>query len=121
MLGSPNDFLDSSIGLKIQHSRSISRRIWAHIDGIEPRAKHSMRECEKDEVQQQILHQLARTRRRALRGPLTLRLNIGTSHKTPALSHTIAKNVLDLLGKPRPALPTRRRSLLYEDDRQIQG
>ena len=117
----PNDFLDGPLGLRIQHSQRISRRAWIHIDGIEPRAKHSMPGCEKDEVQRQLLNEMIRRRRRAFMGPLALRLTIETSHKTPTHSHTIAKNLLDLFGKPRPTVATRRRALLFHDDRQIHG
>jgi hypothetical protein len=80
-----------------------------------------MPESEKDDVQRVLLKQMIRRRRRAFKGPLALRLTIGTSHKTPAHSHTTAKNLLDLFGKPRPTLATRRRALLYHDDRQIHG
>jgi hypothetical protein len=121
MLRKPNDFLDSPLGLRIQHTRRIQRRVWIHIDDIEPRAKHSMHDSEKDEVQQRLLDHMQRHRHRAFRGPLALRLMIDTSHKTPSHSHTIAKNLLDLFGKPRATLRTRRRALLYEDDRQIHG
>jgi hypothetical protein len=60
-----------------------------------------------------------KVRRKAFRGPLALRLTLATTEKTPPHSHNIAKNLLDLFAKPRPSLPTRRRSLLYADDSQV--
>ena len=80
-----------------------------------------MPKFDKDEVQRQLLQQLSKRRRLAFRGPLVLRLDVTTSHKTPTHLHHIAKNLLDLFAKPRPALKTRRCSLLYLDDRQIHG
>ena len=89
------------------------------IEGIEPRGKHSMPERDKDLVQGQLLQSLIDQHRMAFRGPLALRLWISTTDKTPTHSHNIAKNLLDLFGKPRANLATRRDSLLYTDDQQV--
>lgn len=115
------NYLDSPEGLRTLQSHRGIRRIHIDIAGVEPRAKHSMPESDKDEIQRQLLQQLSKRRRLAFRGPLVLRLDLATSHKTPSHSHNIAKNLLDLFATPRPALKTRRRSILYTDDRQIHG
>jgi hypothetical protein len=60
-------------------------------------------------------------RRLAFRGPLILGMSVKTTGKTPSHAHTIAKNLLDLVGRPLPSLDTRRRGLLYFDDMQVQG
>ncbi len=117
----PKDFLDSPKGLKIQQSLRRSRRICLDIEGIEPRAKHSMREADKDKVQEQVLREMERSGRRAFRGPIALRLLMQTSERNPAHSANIAKNLLDLFAKPRPALRSHRAGLLYADDRQVQA
>lgn len=117
----PKHHLDTNEGLLAQYRQRSLRRIHFSIDGIEPRAKHSMAEADKDEVQRQLLECLVDLRRKAFRGPLALRLTLATTEKTPTHSHHIAKNLLDLFGKTRPALATRRRNLLYADDCQIRG
>jgi hypothetical protein len=121
MMRMPNEFLDGPEGLKIKQSLRRSRRIWLQIENLEPRAKHSMRDADKDRLQQQVLRQMERCGRHAFRGPMALRLVVQTSEQNPTHSPNIAKNLLDLLGKPRPALGTRRRGLLYRDDRQVQA
>src|SRR5262249_19574824 len=102
-----------------QYRRRRRRRFHFSIDDVEPRAKESMSERDKDEVQKQLLKQLSDLRRRAFRGSLTMRLMLSTSEKTPTHSHHITKNLLDLFSKPRTRLATGRRSLLYANDSRI--
>ena len=116
-----NDYLASPEGRRILQRGREARRFYFSIDGVEPRAKHSMPAADKDSVQRQLLDQLARFRRAAFRGPVALRLMLATTDRTPTHSHNVAKNLLDLFGSPCPTLATRRRSLLYADDRQIQA
>ena len=89
------------------------------IDGVEPRAKDSMRNGDKDEVQRRLLKSLTDMRRKAFRGPLALQLTLATTARNPTHSHNIAKNLLDLFREPRPGLGTRWRRLLYLDDNQV--
>lgn len=112
-------YLDTPEGLLAQHRRRSRRRVRFGIDDVEPRSKQKMPEGDKDEVQRQLLEWLLDLRRKAFRGPLALRLNLSTTERTPTHSHHIAKNLLDLFAKPRSALATRRRSLLYSDDSQV--
>jgi hypothetical protein len=112
-------YLTSPQGLLAQHRRRQRQYLHFSIDGIEPRQKNSMPDCDKDELQIQLLATLGRYRRRAFRGPLALRLTLATTDKAPAHSHNIAKNLLDLFGAPRPGLATRRQGLLYADDNQV--
>lgn len=115
----PNHYLNTREGMLAQYRHRSLRRIHVSVDDVEPRAKHSMPQRDKDEVQGQLLKQLTKLRRRAFRGPVALRLTLRTTERTPTHSHNIAKNLLDLFGKPRPSLATRRSSLLYADDRQV--
>ena len=62
------------------------------VEGIEPRAKHSMRDADKDRLEHQLLEEMARHHRRAFNGPVALRLILQTSEKTPTHSPNIAKN-----------------------------
>jgi hypothetical protein len=112
-------YLDTPEGLLAQHWVRRRRRIYLSIDGIEPRAKGSMSERNKDEVQRQALDWLIRLKRRAFTGPLALRLTLQTTDKAPTHSHNAAKNLLDLFARPRPAIVTKRRALLYGDDSQV--
>jgi len=95
------------------------KRLSFAIEGIEPRSKQSMREQDKDLVQKQLIEHLDRRRRSAFRGPLALSVHLTTTDKNPTHSHNIAKNLLDLFGKPRPAIKTGRKGLLYYDDQQV--
>jgi hypothetical protein len=80
-----------------------------------------MPESDKDQVQVQLLEWLVDLGRKAFRGPLALRLKLSTTEKTPTHSHNVAKNLLDLFAKPRLAVKTRRRRLLYGDDKQVRA
>lgn len=113
-----DNFLETPAGQLAQYQSRAGRRIWLRI-GIEPRAKDTMPEGDKDAIQQQLFGRLNALHRRAFRGPTALRLLLDTTEKNPAHSHTIAKNLLDLFGRPRPILKTRRRGLLYSDDSQV--
>jgi hypothetical protein len=116
----PHDhYLNSPAGLLTRFRRRRFHRFYLTVDDIEPRAKASMAECDKVELQRQLLHRLKDQGRRAFRGPLALRLSVRTTGNMPAHSHHIAKNMLDLFSKPLAALPTKRRELLYADDSQI--
>jgi hypothetical protein len=105
--------------LLLAQRRRQARQIYFKINNVEPRAKHSMPDKYKDEIQDQLLKQLISQRRRAFRGPLVLRTTLGTTDRNPTQAHHIAKNLLDLFGKPRRGLSTHRRALLYEDDYQV--
>jgi len=115
----PEHYLNSPKLLLAQHRRRARRRLHFTIDGIEPRAKHSMPDPDKDEVQGQLLKHLVDRRRRAFQGPLALRIRLATTERSPTHSQNIAKNLLDLFGRPRQSLATRRTSLLYADDNQV--
>jgi len=112
-------YLSSPQALLAQHRRRVLQRFHLIVKGIEPRSKQSMPDADKDEVQRQLLRQMERMSRRAFRGPLALRLRLGTTEKQPTHSHHIAKNLLDLFGKLRESVPTGRSALLYSDDQQV--
>jgi hypothetical protein len=95
------------------------RRIYLDIDGVEPRSKKAMPEADKALIQQNVLAHLTAYRRRAFRCALAMKVRLETTERTPAHRHTIVKNLLDLLGAPRPDPATRRRALVYHDDSQI--
>src|SRR5262249_20307022 len=52
---------------------------------------------------------------------VALKLDLATTSKNAPQAHTIAKNLLDLLGRPPPGVKAPERRTLYEDDRQIQA
>ena len=96
-------YLETPEGQLAQYRHRARRRVWFTIEGIEPRAKSSMPDDHKDAIQRQLLDSLT----------------IHTTDKNPAHSHNIAKNLLDLFGRPRRILRTRRCALLYSDDNQV--
>jgi hypothetical protein len=115
----PDHYLNSPRLLLVQHYQRLVRRIHLHIEGIEPRAKHSMPESDKDAIQRRVLQEMVRMHRRSFRGPLALSLTLATTERTPTHSHQITKNLLELFAVPRPAVSTHRRGLLYADDSQV--
>jgi hypothetical protein len=112
-------YLQTPEGQLAQYRRRGKTRTWIKVDRIEPRSKHAMPDSEKDEFQRKVLESLTRFRRRAFRGAIALDLSLNTTEKTPSYAHTIAKNLLDLLARPRENLDTLRRGLLYFDDAQV--
>jgi hypothetical protein len=91
-------YLNTPEGLLVRYRRRARRRIHFSIEGVEPRAKGSMPDSDKDEVQRQLLDRLIYLKRRAFAGPLALRMRLRTTDKAPTHSHNIAKNLLDLFG-----------------------
>ncbi len=65
------------------------------------------------------MDQMQAQRRRAFRGPVALQLSVDTTEKNPPHVQTIAKNVLDLVGRPRHVLEAGRNGILYFDDEQV--
>ncbi len=61
-----------------------------------------MAETAKDDFQRKILEKLKESGRAAFRGPLALSVQLSTTKATAPQAHTIAKNLLDLLGARRP-------------------
>ena len=115
------EYLDTPAGKLGRYDWRIRHRLRLKVSSVEPRGKHSMPDADQVAFQKQVLEHLTAARRRAFRGPLALHLSLATTAKTPSYAHTIAKNLLDLLSRPRQALGTSRSGLLYLDDRQIQG
>jgi hypothetical protein len=116
---STTDFLASPKGVLAQHRRRRRSRIYLHIEDVEPEQKKSMTEAAKDKIQQAVVTYLEKYDRRAFTGPIALRISLQTTEKSPTHLHHIAKNLLDLFGRPRPSIKTKRRGLLYVDDRQV--
>jgi hypothetical protein len=115
------EYLDTPAGKLRRYEWRLRHRLHFEISNIKPRGKNSMPDADQLAFQKQVLEHLTVARRQAFRGPLALHLSLATTAKTPSHIHTIAKNLLDLLSRPRQALVTSRRGLLYLDDRQIHG
>jgi hypothetical protein len=96
------------------------RRMHFVLDDIEPQSK-KMSDIDRDRFQNGIASQLKAARRSTFKADLALKLDVATTSKNAPQAHTIAKNFLDLLGQRRPNVTWPRRSLLYDDDRQIQA
>lgn len=114
------EYFRSLPGLFARHRACRMRRVYIDVRDVEPRQKRKMRLEEQVRFQEQVRSQMQRFDRAAFRGPIVLQLSLGTTAKNPPHAHSIAKNLLDLLGKPLPELGSRH-SLLYIDDRQIHG
>ena len=113
------DYAKSFEGRVQRYLHRQSRKLYLRIHGIEPRGKGSMPAGDRLSVQRNLLSQMRSRRRCAYRGPLVLKLRVQTTDKAPSHAHTIAKNLLDLFGKPLPSVSTSRRGIVYFDDRQV--
>jgi hypothetical protein len=68
-----------------------------------------------------VAGQLSSLNRSTFRGDVAVKLDLATTSRTAPHAHTIAKNLLDLLGERQAGVSWPKRSLLYADDRQIQA
>jgi hypothetical protein len=84
-----------------------------------PKAKGSISEADKRDFQKELLAFLDDRNRGPSRSPIVLKLTFNTSHDNPPAIHTLAKNYLDLLERPIDKSLTKRRRLLYNNDRQV--
>ena len=115
-----SDFFANERGQGILNASRWRRQLRLEVHGVEPRGKSAMRRQERRLFQASVLAQMKERRRLAYRGPLVLQLRVVTSEKNPSHIHTVAKNLVDLLGRPMVDL-SERSGLLYRDDRQISG
>lgn len=68
-----------------------------------------------------VAEDLTSIKRSTFRGDIALKLDLATASKSPPHAHTIAKNLLDLLGPRMTGVNWPKKSLLYADDSQIQA
>jgi hypothetical protein len=113
-------FLASERGAVARYRQRLRRRIRILVDDIEPQSK-KMAGADRDRFQATVAEQMTAGKRGPFNGPVALKLDLATTSSNAPQAHTIAKNILDLLGRRRPAVKWRRRHLLYKDDAQIQA
>jgi len=114
------DFLNSDGGRLARYRQRRSRRVDIEIDDVEPQSKN-MPGPDRDRFQSAVAKQLKEIKRSTFRGDVALKLDLATTSKNAPQAHTIAKNLLDLLGQLRQGVDWPMRHLLYNDDRQIQA
>ena len=107
-------------GAAARYQQRCRRRIHISIDNIKPQSK-KMSPADQAAFQSAVAEQLSDVKRSTFRGDVALKLDLATASKSPAHAHTIAKNLLDLLGKRMDGIDWPKRSLLYADDSQIQA
>lgn len=90
------------------------------IDEVEPQSK-KMLGSDRDRFQAAVAKQMQRAKRTTFTGPVALKLDLATTSRNAPQAHTIAKNILDLLGQRRHGVNWPRRHRLYKDDAQIQA
>jgi len=114
------DFMASDAGAQARYRKRQRRRVHIVIDDIEPQSKR-MSAADRDKFQNAVAKQLTSIKRSTFRGDVALKLDLATTSKSAPQAHTIAKNLLDLLGQRRSGVSWPKRHLLYNDDRQIQA
>lgn len=110
----------SDAGKSARYQARRGRRVHIHVDGIEPQSK-KMSVADRTAFQKEVAAQLKSVKRSTFRGDVALKLDLVTASKTPPHAHTIAKNLLDLLGDRMADVDWPKESLLYADDSQIQA
>src|SRR5882762_3350337 len=114
------DFMASDAGALARYKQRRRRCVHINIDNIEPQSK-KMSPTDRTAFQTAVAEQLTALKRSTFRGDVALKLDLATTSKTAPHAHTIAKNLLDLLGARQAGVSWPKRSLLYDDDRQIQA
>ncbi|WP_068074356.1 endodeoxyribonuclease RusA [Novosphingobium lentum] len=110
----------SDAGASARYQSRRERRIHINIDDIEPQSK-KMSAADRAAFQAAVAEQLTSIKRSTFRGDVALQLDLATASKSPPHAHTIAKNILDLLGQRMDGVDWPKKSLLYADDSQIQA
>jgi hypothetical protein len=110
----------SDAGASARYQSRRGRRIHINVDEIEPQSK-KMSVADRTAFQAAVAEQLTSIKRGTFRGDIALKLDLATASKSPPHAHTIAKNILDLLGNRMTGVDWPRKSLLYADDSQIQA
>lgn len=113
-------FMASDAGKFARYQARRSKRVHIRLDGIEPQSK-KMSVPDRTAFQEEVAARLKVIKRSTFRGDVALKLDLVTAGKTPPHAHTIAKNLLDLLGSRMTGVVWPRKSLLYTDDSQIQA
>lgn len=113
-------FMASDAGASARYQQRRRKRIHICIDDIEPQSK-KMSLNDRAAFQSAVAEQLSEIKRGTFRGDIALKVDLATSSKSPPHAHTIAKNLLDLLGKRMDGIDWPKKSLLYADDSQIQA
>lgn len=113
-------FLGSDAGAAARYKARRGRRIHVNIDDIEPQSKR-MSPGDRTAFQAAVAEQLTSIKRSTFKGDIALKLDLATASKAPPHAHTIAKNLLDLLGTRMNGVDWPKKSLLYTDDSQIQA
>ncbi|MEG3124892.1 hypothetical protein [Sphingomonas sp. GB1N7] len=113
-------FMASDAGASARYQQRRGRRVHVSIDNIEPQSK-KMSPVDRAAFQTAVAEQLTSFKRSTFTGNVALKLDLATASKSPPHAHTIAKNLLDLLGERMAVVDWPKKSLLYADDRQIQA
>ncbi|WP_209046926.1 hypothetical protein [Rhizorhabdus histidinilytica] len=114
------NFIASDAGASARYQSRRGRRIHISIDDIEPQSK-KMSPADRAAFQTAVAEHLTSVKRSTFRGDVALKLDLATASKSPPHAHTIAKNLLDLLGNRMTGVDWPKKSLLYADDSQIQA
>jgi len=80
-----------------------------------------MSSADRAAFQTAVAEHLTSVKRSTFRGDVALKLDLVTASKSPPHAHTIAKNLLDLLGDRMTGVDWPKKSLVYADDSQIQA
>lgn len=84
----------------------------------EPKSKNGISNTEKVSFRKEVKEYLKKSKKRAHRGDIILKLDFWVTTQNPPAIHTLAKNYLDLLHKELPQLDSLK-EILFKDDSQV--
>ncbi len=100
--------------------RSRQLRTFVQQVDVEPAGKGPAGRRSAPEFQRQVMDQMERYHRYPMTGPVALDLHFHAARRNPPGIHRAAKHTLDILGAALPGCErSRRRHVLYHDDRQV--
>jgi hypothetical protein len=107
--------VEGQVSLRNRRKRNI---IYFSLEGQEPKSKNAISDAEKFSFQKSILTVMAARRRRHFKAPVAVEFDFFPTKNDPPAIHTMPKNYLDLLEKPK-GIKTKRKRLVLTNDRRV--
>lgn len=108
--------IEGQVGLRRKRRM---HRLHFMLDGQEPQSKKAISEAEKEAFQNAILNKMVERKRRHFKAPVAIEFDFFPTKNNPPALHTMPKNYLDLLEGPRAGVASKRKRIVFENDRQV--
>ena len=113
------EYLDTAEGqVSLRRKRQL-KRLQFMLDDQEPRSKKAISQREKVAFQKAILAKMTEQNRRHFRASIAIEFDFFPTQNDPPALHTMPKNYLDLLERPVVGMQSRRKHIVFDNDRQV--